>query len=141
MKTITVLIGIVCLALSLNMANAQQDNSANIDPAQKEIEHLKQIIATLQAKIVALTEENRLLRKLVGETANQDATAAPAQSTDNKPAPTKTTISNTGDEVETGYWLTSSSKKRHNKNCQYYKNSKGRFCKPDEGIACKVCGG
>jgi len=44
-------------------------------------------------------------------------------------------------EVETGYWMTTSSHKRHNKNCRYYKNSKGRFCQPDEGIACKICGG
>lgn len=39
------------------------------------------------------------------------------------------------------YWMTSSSKKRHNKSCRYFNNSNGSACEADEGIACKVCGG
>ena len=46
-----------------------------------------------------------------------------------------------GDQAETGYWMTTSSHKRHNQKCRFYKNSKGRICQPDEGIPCKVCGG
>lgn len=40
------------------------------------------------------------------------------------------------------YWITKSSKKRHNSKCRYYKNSKG-YCTENEkeGVACKVCGG
>ena len=40
------------------------------------------------------------------------------------------------------YWITKSSKKRHNASCRYYKNSKG-YCTEDKsvGTACKVCGG
>jgi endonuclease YncB( thermonuclease family) len=39
------------------------------------------------------------------------------------------------------HWLTQSSSKRHNSGCRYFKNSKGRSCGPNDGVACKVCGG
>jgi endonuclease G len=40
------------------------------------------------------------------------------------------------------YWLNTNSNVRHNKGCCYYKNTKhGRFCGPDEGKACGICGG
>ena len=39
------------------------------------------------------------------------------------------------------YWMTISTNKRHNEKCRYYKNSIGRDCKSDEGIACRLCGG
>ena len=42
---------------------------------------------------------------------------------------------------ESGYWMTNSSHKRHNQNCRYYKNSKGHVCGPNDGVACKICGG
>jgi endonuclease G len=44
-------------------------------------------------------------------------------------------------EGEESYWITGSSKKRHNAKCRYYKKSKGRFGRSSEGTACKVCGG
>ena len=40
-----------------------------------------------------------------------------------------------------GFWLTTSSSKRHNSKCRYYKMGKGRPCKKDEGVPCKKCGG
>ena len=40
----------------------------------------------------------------------------------------------------TGFWL-SKSGKRHNTSCRYYGCKGGRPCKPDEGVACKKCGG
>lgn len=39
------------------------------------------------------------------------------------------------------YWMTMSSKKRHNKECRYFNNSNGRPCEANEGIACGVCKG
>jgi hypothetical protein len=39
-----------------------------------------------------------------------------------------------------GYWL-SSTGKRHNSSCRYYKSSKGRPCGKNDGVACKSCGG
>lgn len=42
----------------------------------------------------------------------------------------------------TGYWLNTSSNKRHNSNCRNYHNTKrGRPCGPYEGSACGLCGG
>ncbi len=57
--------------------------------------------------------------------AHADQTQAPAT----KQAITKT------------HWLTIKSGIRHNSNCRYFKNSKGRMCTKDEGRACKICGG
>lgn len=57
---------------------------------------------------------------------------------------------NTGGPVEAAvsqspgeqtHWLTTSSQKRHNKKCRYYKETAGRPCGPTEGKPCKVCGG
>jgi hypothetical protein len=39
------------------------------------------------------------------------------------------------------HWLTLSSSKRHNSGCRYFKSSKGRSCGPNDGVACKTCGG
>ncbi len=41
----------------------------------------------------------------------------------------------------TGYWLTSSSQKRHNAQCRYFKNSTGRDCTATEGTPCGLCKG
>ncbi|MDQ3017417.1 MAG: hypothetical protein M3R25_11950 [Bacteroidota bacterium] len=45
------------------------------------------------------------------------------------------------DPHATGYWLSSNSSVRHNKNCQWYTRSKGRYCKADEGKPCGNCRG
>ena len=38
------------------------------------------------------------------------------------------------------YWITSTNK-RHNSSCRFYKNSKGKLGGERDGIACKLCGG
>ena len=43
--------------------------------------------------------------------------------------------------AKTNYWLSRNSKVRHNSSCRWYMRSKGRFCGPDEGRPCKLCGG
>jgi hypothetical protein len=50
-----------------------------------------------------------------------------------------TEVSQAGQEKT--HWITTSSGVRHNSSCRYFKNSKGRMCTPDEGRACKICGG
>jgi hypothetical protein len=65
---------------------------------------------------------------------------APRKSQPRQPVamPSETTES----ESDSGaYWLTTSSRKRHNEKCRYYKTSKGRSCGPNEGVPCGVCGG
>lgn len=39
------------------------------------------------------------------------------------------------------HWITINSRKRHNASCRWFQNSKGRMCGPNDGIACKICGG
>ena len=44
--------------------------------------------------------------------------------------------------VEQHYWLNTKSDVRHNRNCRWFGNTtNGRPCGPDEGRACKQCGG
>ena len=45
-------------------------------------------------------------------------------------------------DVDTGYWLNTSTGVRHNRSCPNYRNTKrGRPCGADEGKACGMCGG
>jgi endonuclease YncB( thermonuclease family) len=45
-------------------------------------------------------------------------------------------------DVDTGYWLNTSTGVRHNGSCPNYRNTKrGRPCGPDEGKVCEICGG
>ncbi|NQT17374.1 MAG: thermonuclease family protein [Planctomycetes bacterium] len=40
------------------------------------------------------------------------------------------------------HWLNTSSNVRHNSSCQWFgKTKRGRFCGPEEGKACGMCGG
>ena len=40
------------------------------------------------------------------------------------------------------HWLNTKTNTRHNAGCRYFKNTKeGRLCRPNEGTACKICGG
>jgi len=41
----------------------------------------------------------------------------------------------------TSYWLTKTSKVRHNDTCTYFQKTRGRSCTSEEGKACKKCGG
>ncbi|OHB65810.1 MAG: hypothetical protein A2V70_07210 [Planctomycetes bacterium RBG_13_63_9] len=48
----------------------------------------------------------------------------------------------TASEPKLAHWLNASSNIRHNSRCKYYRKTKqGRMCGPNEGRACKTCGG
>ena len=134
---IAVVMMVLCSGVSFGQGTAPGTDS--------DVAKLKQDIAQLKAENAKLREENRVLRQLVANPASTDATVPPAvQPTERtQPAPEKTVkpVAGPADEVDTGYWLTTSSHKRHNKTCRFYKASRGRPCKPDEGIPCKICGG
>jgi len=128
------LFSFVVLALSLvgDFARAQ-------DAAVDEVAALKVAIEHLKKENAKLKEENQLLRRLVAGNSSADTTTetTSTETPKNKPQRGATPDSlTTGDAQETGYWLTTSSGKRHNSKCRYYKTSKGRPCKPDEGTAC-----
>ena len=51
-----------------------------------------------------------------------------------------TGCSRRGEEEQ--YWLNTSSGVRHNQSCEHFQKTKtGRFCGPDEGKPCGICGG
>ncbi len=60
----------------------------------------------------------------------------PDDFTDREPATYNAVPVNSGK-----YWMTKSSRKRHNPSCRYYKKYKGRYCENTEGTACMLCGG
>jgi len=97
------------------------------------------LVEKLQAENAQLKEEIQNLRKLLGSSPTQASpvvnTSTTTQTAD-KPA-----IQPSGDVKTTGFWLTSSSKKRHNSSCRYYKTSNGSECGANDGTPCKVCGG
>lgn len=44
--------------------------------------------------------------------------------------------------AEVRFWLNTDSGIRHNAKCKHFGSTKiGRYCKPSEGKACKLCGG
>ena len=45
------------------------------------------------------------------------------------------------DWPDTGYWLSTNSNKRHNRNCENYRKTRGYPCEKSEGLPCGKCGG
>ena len=100
-------------------------------------------IKALRQEVARLREENQILRRLLAETSTGNTTGQsgiPSQRADVPPTINPPAAAS-GNQQETGYWMTTSSHKRHNSKCRYYKASNGRTCGPDEGIPCKICGG
>lgn len=95
------------------------------DPAK-----LRARITDLEKQISVLQEENQKLRRqLVTPSAQPASTTQPSVSQPSKSA-----------DQSGGYWI-SSTGKRHNSGCRYYKNCKGHEGGATDGIACKICGG
>ena len=91
--------------------------------------------AALRAENEALRRENQMLRR---ELISKNG-ALPDSVLPEKGGAPETAIEVTGED--TGYWLSSKSKIRHNSRCRNYRKVKGRPCGPDDGRPCKACGG
>lgn len=105
-------------------------------PSADDPAYLKQKIVELEKRIQALQAENQQLqRQLVAPASSTAASPAPQVSGSQRTAPSQQ------QQQQTGYWLTTGSGVRHNSNCRYYMTTKGRPCGPNEGRACKICGG
>jgi Ssp1 endopeptidase immunity protein Rap1a len=70
-----------------------------------------------------------------------DSSANAGKRAGGKAAGQRKTTAESNDQQSLTYWLTSSSNKRHNSSCRWYRASHGRPCGADEGIPCKICGG
>lgn len=111
-----------------------QGSSEKEHQQQLEIEQLKAEIAKLNTDLNNLKSEVEQLHGLIAVPPYASFENIPTNdtsSTPQGPPPQKN---------ETGYWCTKSNK-RHNSSCRYYKTSDGYPCGPDDGTACKLCGG
>ena len=102
---------------------------------------LQKVNAQLKAENDSLKQEIQNLRKLLAT----GSTSPIETKTEPKISPAKEPVSSESASLETaistGFWLTTSSKRRHNNSCKYYKTSKGSECGPNDGSPCKSCGG
>ena len=112
----------------LQKVNAQL--KAENDSLKHEIQSLRKLLATGSTSPIETKTEPKI--SPAKETASPE-TASPETASPETASPETA--------VTTGFWLTTSSKKRHNNSCKYYKSSKGSECGPNDGSPCKSCGG
>jgi hypothetical protein len=143
---LSLLAGLLTATMLFTSAVGQEQNTKPT-PA-KETESLKLEVESLKKENEALRRENQQIRKLLAErvaerppaTPAPAASAAPATAPSAQAAPA-VAVPQAGASRALGYWLTSSSSKRHNSTCRFYGTSKGRACGPNDGVACRICGG
>lgn len=111
--------------------------TACIQAQSSSSEHSQVVIQQLKAENEALKKELQLLRQLMASSLS-GASNSPATG-ENRTGTAASPLSTQGES--TGYWMTLSSRKRHNSSCRYFQNSNGKHCGPEDGIPCKLCGG
>jgi regulator of replication initiation timing len=127
-------------------------SEAELDSLQGEIEALK-------TRNESLVKENQELRKQLAlhstpnapntfpsqpRSSGQNAQVVNPSASENRPQSSQNIAKiddNPKQQTEVKFWMTSSSRKRHNSSCRYFQNSNGGPCGPDDGIPCKICGG
>lgn len=107
------------------------DTSPTADP-----DELRQaLVERLQHENAQLREENRQLRRLL-----VTMESVPAEERPRIPE-AFFLIQSVLEEPGNMFWLSATNGTRHNHRCRYFRTSAGRTCGPNEGVACKICGG
>ena len=120
-------LGVLAVAFALTCGCSREDGGVVVDD--------KASSAALRAENEALRRENQMLRReLISKNGVLPDSVMPEKG------------SASGGEIEfvgeeTGYWLSSKTKVRHNKRCRNYRKVKGHPCGPKDGRPCKACGG
>ena len=132
---------LVFMALGLAHGSGQKTDDAvgrvagNESVATGDKPEDKTEYAALLAENEALRRENQMLRReLISKNGKLPDAVLPEKGKDSGPV-----VEAAGED--TGYWISSKTKVRHNKRCRNYRKVKGRPCGPKDGRPCKACGG
>jgi cell division protein FtsB len=96
-----------------------------------------QRIQELEKTIAVLRADNAALR---GQLANLSKQPVPVTNVVNSTKGPSPAASDAAQADASAHWI-SGTGKRHNANCRYFGTGKGHACGPNEGAACKICGG
>ena len=159
-RTTPLLVAAFIAFAGLHVSEAQDSTgsslTSDVAALRKEIAKLQQDMETLRAENAALQRENDSLRRMLAtrnadKPANASRTNSVRQSGSPRPASSATgsrtnavldNLQRPGaPNASTAYWLSTWSGLRHNSGCRYYRNSTGKPCGPNDGKACKTCGG
>ena len=139
---------LLCILTVIGAAQTT-NQSKTIDEAKKnqdELKSLRQELSRLKDQNQQLRLENQKLRRLLadqGEAIPAIPPAAKQQPGTASPSAvaSKTNAVDAGSGQAQTFWLSKTTGKRHNSRCKYYNKSDGRFCGPNDGVPCKLCGG
>ena len=131
----SVVIVFAAVSLLLGCGRSDDGGAGGASAGGTEVVAGSEAYAALKSENEALRRENQMLRReLVSKNGRLPAAVMPEKGSDAGFA--------VEPEVEdTGYWLSTNSKVRHNRRCRNYRKVKGRPCGPDEGRPCGICGG
>ena len=115
-----------------------QEAHAELQKIRDGLSRLLDENTRLKNENAQLRKENQQLRRLLAEGTGTDRGVGLANSP-TAASPTNAAIP--GVESTLTYWISTSNRQRHNSRCRYFKTTEGHLGGPDEGKACKLCGG
>ena len=120
-------LGVLLVAFVLTCGCSREDSGVVVDDRAS--------YAALKAENEALRRENQMLRReLISKNGALPDSVMPEK------------VRDSADNVypadkDTGYWMSSKTKVRHNRRCRNYRKVKGYPCGPKDGRPCMTCGG
>jgi hypothetical protein len=114
----------------------------DLQKTRESLDQLREEHAKLKKENALLRRENQQLRRLLADKREPGASAAATTNTVGV-GQTNLPTNESGAEADSPltYWFSTTSGKRHNSRCRYFSTTEGRRCGPEEGKACKLCGG